>query len=84
MRPNLTATLDRASRDLYLLGKALAFAGTFSLMWAACIVAFGPLPGGALGLVPSLIVAATVASYWPLVLWLGVVATLGWGVFHLG
>lgn len=84
MRIDFTTTLDRASRDLYLLGKALAFVGTFSLLWAAGIVAFGPMLGGALGLLPSLIIAAAVAAYWPLVLWLGVVGTLVWGVYHLG
>jgi hypothetical protein len=80
----LTTTLDRASRDLYLLGKAVAFVASFSLLWAAGIVAFGPVLGGALGLVPSLILAAAVATYWPLVLWVGVVGTLGWGVYQLG
>jgi len=84
MRLDIATTIDRATRDLYLLGKALAFVATFSMLWAAGIVTFGPWLGGALGLLPSLIVAAAVAAYWPFVLWTGVVAALGWGVYHLG
>ena len=84
MRLDIATAIDRATRDLYLLGKALAFVATFSVLWAAGIVTFGPLMGGGLGLLPSLIVAAAVAAYWPLVLWAGVVGTLGWGVYHLG
>ena len=84
MRTDLASTLDRATRDLYLLGKALAFVATFSVLWASGIVAFGPFLGGALGLLPSLIIAAAVAAYWPLVLWLGVIGTLSWGIYRLG
>jgi VIT1/CCC1 family predicted Fe2+/Mn2+ transporter len=84
MRLDIATTIDRATRDLDLLGKALAFVATFSMLWAAGIVTFGPWLGGALGLLPSLIVAAAVAAYWPFVLWTGVVAGLGWGVYHLG
>lgn len=60
---------------IYKIGYAISFAIVFIGCWIYCIATYGFLLGVGLGWLPSIITAAILSIFWPLLL-IGVVAVI--------
>ena len=58
--------------DVYGIGFRITAVLTFIISWLYCIATYGFLMGGAIGWIPSIILAVIIGAVWPLLV-LGIV-----------
>jgi hypothetical protein len=75
-KPGLFAMGGALGCTMYTVPAVITGAITFVSSWVYCIDKYGYLEGGALGLIPSLVIGVIAGALWPLMLIVAIAAAV--------